>query len=118
MAEEGGVLARFRDAFVTGNSILASMYLDPEIDEDDHGSVRFDQIRRFFEQLVRSVLTSELGGDGEDDLSDLDLDRVARDLAVDRGELDAAVVRFRGALARLLSARLVTTTKCEMPSSV
>jgi hypothetical protein len=107
MAEEGGVLARFRDAFVTGNSILASMYLDPEIDEDDHGSVRFDQIRRFFEQLVRSVLTSEVGGDGEDDLSELDLDRVARDLAVDRGELDAAVARFRDALARLLSARLV-----------
>ena len=34
MAEEGGILARFKDAFVTGNSILASMYLDPETDEE------------------------------------------------------------------------------------
>jgi hypothetical protein len=107
MAEEGGVLARFRDAFVTGNSILASMYLDPETDEEDHRSKRFDQIRKFFERLVRSVLTSEVGGDGEDDLSDLDLDRVARDLAIDRDQLDVAVTRFRTALARLLSTRLV-----------
>lgn len=32
---------------------------------------------------------------------------MARDLEVDRGELDAAVDRFRTALFRLLSARLV-----------
>jgi hypothetical protein len=107
MAEEGGLLARFRDAFVTGNSILASMYLDPEADEQEHHGERFDQIRRLFEQLVRSVLTSEVGGDGEDDLADLDLDRVARDLAIDREVLDIAVKRFRAALTKLLSARLV-----------
>jgi hypothetical protein len=107
MAEEGGILARFKDAFVTGNSILASMYLDPETDEEDHRSTRFDLLRRFFEQLVRSVLTNEVGGDGEDDLSELNLDRVARDLAIDRHKLDAAVVKFRGAMFRLLSARLV-----------
>jgi hypothetical protein len=107
MAEEGGILARFKDAFVTGNSILASMYLDPETDEEDHRSTHFDLLRRFFEQLVRSVLTNEVGGDGEDDLSELNLDRVARDLAIDRDKLDAAVVKFRGALFRLLSARLV-----------
>jgi hypothetical protein len=107
MAEEGGVLARFRDAFVTGNSILASMYLDPETDEEDHRSSRFDLTRRFFERLVRSVLTSEAGGDGEDDLSELDLDRVARELGVDVMVLRSAVDRFRTALFRLLSTRLV-----------
>lgn len=107
MAEEDGILARFKDAFVTGNSILATMYLDPEIDEDDHRSLHFDGLRRFFEQLVRSVLTNETGGDGEDDLIELNLDRVARDLSVDRAALDAAVGRFRTALFRLLSARLV-----------
>jgi hypothetical protein len=107
MAEEGGILARFRDAFVTGNSILASMYLDPETDEEDHRSARFDLTRRFFERLVRSVLTSETGGDGEDDLSDLDLDRVARELALDRAVLGASVEQFRSALFRLLNTRLV-----------
>jgi hypothetical protein len=107
MAEEGGILARFKDAFVTGNSILASMYLDPETDEEDHRSRGFDLLRRFFEQLVRSVLTNEVGGDGEDDLSELNLDRIARDLAIDRDKLDAAVVKFRAALFRLLNARLV-----------
>ena len=83
MNEDGGVLARFRDAFVTGNSILAALYLDPNADEDDNGNVRFDAIRRFFEKLVRSVLVSDTAGDGEDDLSDLDLERVARNLAID-----------------------------------
>lgn len=107
MAEEGGILSRFKDAFVTGNSILATMYLDPETDEEDHRSSRFDGLRRFFEQLVRSVLTNEVGGDGEDDLTELNLERVARDLEVDRSDLDAAVGRFRTALFRLLSARLV-----------
>jgi hypothetical protein len=107
MEEEGGILARFKDAFVTGNSILASMYLDPEQDEDDHGSTRFDHIRRFFERLVMSVLTSEVGGDGEDDLSELDLERVARELSVPAADLDRAVARFRAALARLLNTRLV-----------
>src|SRR5262249_11306774 len=107
MAEEGGLLKRFSDAFVTGNSILATMYLDSDTDEDEHHGARFDLIRQFFERLVRSVLTSEVGGDGEDDLSELDLDRVARDLDVDRAELDAAVYRFRRALSRLLSTRLV-----------
>lgn len=107
MAEEGGVLSRFKDAFVTGNSILATMYLDPETDEEDHRSIRFDALRRFFEQLVRSVLTNEVGGDGEDDLTELNLDRVARDLDVDRDQLETAVGKFRAALFRLLSARLV-----------
>lgn len=107
MEEEGGILVRFKDAFVTGNSILASMYLDPDQDEDDHGSSRFDHIRRFFERLVMSVLTSEVGGDGEDDLSELDLARVARELSVPATDLDRAVVRFRAALAKLLNTRLV-----------
>src|SRR3954470_10725270 len=107
MVEEGGVLSRFKDAFVTGNSILASMYLDPEVDEEEHGSVRFDLIRRLFEQLVRSGLTSGVGGDGEDELSDLDLERVARDLGVEHAELVAAATRFRDALFALLNARLV-----------
>jgi hypothetical protein len=107
MAEEGGVLSRFKGAFVTGNSILASIYLDPNTDEDDHRSTRFDALRKFFEQLVRTVLTNETGGDGEDDLSELNLDRVARDLNVDRGALETAVARFRSALFRLLSARVV-----------
>src|SRR5262249_10275716 len=107
MAEEGGILARFRDAFVTGNSILASMYLDPETDEEEHGSRRFDVIRRFFEQLVRSVLTSDVGGDAEDDLSELDLERLARDLEIDHGALLSATTRFRNALFTLLNARLV-----------
>jgi hypothetical protein len=104
MAEEGGLLKRFIDAFVTGNSILATMYLDPDADEEEHHGARFDLIRRFFERLVRSVLTSEVGGDGEDDLSELDLHRVARDLDVGRAELDAAVHRFRNALSRSCSA--------------
>ncbi|WGS20180.1 MULTISPECIES: hypothetical protein [unclassified Bradyrhizobium] len=107
MAEEGGVLARFKDAFVTGNSILASMYLDPETDEEEHGSRRFDLVRRLFEQLVRSVLASDVGGDGEDDLSELDLERVARDLEIDHGALISATTRFRGALNSLLNVRLV-----------
>jgi hypothetical protein len=107
MVEEGGVLSRFKDAFVTGNSILASMYLDPEVDEDEHGSVRFDLIRRLFEQLVRSVLTSGIGGDAEDELSDLDLERVARDLGVEHAALVLAATRFRVALFALLNARLV-----------
>ncbi|MBX9679821.1 MAG: hypothetical protein K2X38_13750 [Gemmataceae bacterium] len=107
MVEEGGLLKRFVGSFVTGNSILASMYLDPDADEDEHHGARFDLIRRFFEMLVRSVLASDVGGDGEDDLSDLDLARVARDLEIERGALDAAVNRFRSALGRLLSARLV-----------
>ena len=107
MEEEGGILVRFKDAFVTGNSILASMYLDPDQDEDDHGSSRFDHIRRFFERLVMSVLTSEVGGDGEDDLSELDLARVARELSVPAPDLDRAVARFRAALAKLLNTRLV-----------
>jgi pPIWI RE three-gene island domain Z len=107
MEEEGGLLARFKDSFVTGNSILASMYLDPDVDEEDHGSSRFDHIRRFFERLVMSVLTSEIGGDGEDDLSGLDLERVARELSLPLVELEAAVARFRAALAKLLNARLV-----------
>ncbi|MEH2474515.1 hypothetical protein V1281_004302 [Nitrobacteraceae bacterium AZCC 2161] len=107
MEEEGGILARFKDAFVTGNSILASMYLDPDADEDDHGSSRFDHIRRFFERLVMSVLTSEIGGDGKDDLSELDLERVARELSIPAAELDRSVVRFRAALSKLLNVRLV-----------
>jgi hypothetical protein len=107
MAEEGGVLIRFKDAFVTGNSILASMYLDPEIDEEEHGSRRFDLIRRLFEQLVRSVLAGDVGGDGDDDLSELDLERVARDLEVDHDALISATTRFRSALNTLLNARLV-----------
>jgi hypothetical protein len=107
MAEEGGILARFKDAFVTGNSILASMYLDPETDEEEHGNRRFDLIRRLFEQLVRSVLASDLGGDGEDDLSELDLERVARDLEIDHGALLSLATRFRNALFELLNARLV-----------
>ena len=56
MAEEGGLLKRFIDSFVTGNSILAAMYLDPDADEEEHHGERFDLIRRFFERLVRSVL--------------------------------------------------------------
>jgi hypothetical protein len=107
MVEEGGILSRYKDAFVTGNSILASMYLDPEVDEEEHGSARFDLIRRLFEQLVRSVLTSGVGGDGEDELSDLDLERVARDLGVEHTALVAAATRFRDALFALLNARLV-----------
>ncbi|MGY3396453.1 hypothetical protein ACVWW6_009044 [Bradyrhizobium sp. USDA 3311] len=107
MVEEGGVLSRYKDAFVTGNSILASMYLDSEVDEEEHGSARFDLIRRLFEQLVRSVLTSGVGGDGEDELSDLDLERVARDLGVEHAALVAAATRFRDALFALLNARLV-----------
>jgi hypothetical protein len=107
MAEEGGILERFKDAFVTGNSILAAMYLDPEIDEQERGGRRFDLIRRFFEQLVRSVLASGTGGDGEDDLSELDLDRVARDLDLDRGALEDATTKFRSALFALLNVRLV-----------
>ena len=107
MVEEGGVLSRYKDAFVTGNSILAGMYLDPEVDEEEHGSARFDLIRRLFEQLVRSVLTSGVGGDGEDELLDLDLERVARDLGVEHAALVAAATRFRDALFALLNARLV-----------
>lgn len=107
MVEEGGVLSRYKDAFVTGNSILAGMYLDPEVDEEEHGSARFDLIRRLFEQLVRSVLTSGVGGDGEDELSDLDLERVARDLGVEHAALVAAATHFRDALFALLNARLV-----------
>lgn len=107
MVEEGGVLSRFKEAFVTGNSILASMYLDPEVDEEEHGSARFDLIRRLFEQLVRSVLTSGVGGDGEDELSNLDLERVARDLGVEHAALVAAATTFRDALFALLNARLV-----------
>ena len=103
MAEEDGILAGFKDAFVTGNSILARMYLDPEIDEEEHGSRRFDLIRRFFEQLVRSVLTSGASGDGEDDLSELALDRVARDLNLDRSALENATTKFRSALFALLN---------------
>jgi hypothetical protein len=107
MAEEGGILSRFKDAFVTGNSILASMYLDPETDEEEHGSVRFDLIRRLFEQLVRSVLTGGAGSDGQDDLAELDLERVARDLDVDPAALISAATQFRDALLALLNARLV-----------
>jgi hypothetical protein len=107
MAEEGGILSRFKDAFVTGNSILASMYLDPETDEEEHGSVRFDLIRRLFEQLVRSVLTGGAGSDGQDDLAELDLERVARDLEVDPAALISAATQFRDALLALLNARLV-----------
>jgi hypothetical protein len=107
MAEEGGILSRFKDAFVTGNSILASMYLDPETDEEEHGSARFDLIRRLFERLVRAVLTGGGGSDGEDNLAELDLERVARDLEVDPAALIAATAQFRDALLALLNARLV-----------
>lgn len=108
MAEERGVLARFENAFVTGNSILASMYLDPGADEDEPGNRRFDLIRKLFDQLVRSVLAGDTGGDGEDDLQEkLDLDRVARDLKIDPTALTSATVRFRMALTTLLNARLV-----------
>jgi hypothetical protein len=108
MREEGGLLSRFREAFVTGNTILAAIYLNPELDEDEKSGARFEVIRRLFDALVRSVLANigEIGDDGED-LSELDLPRVAQELGIDLEHLRRAVDEFRIGLSDFLRAKIV-----------
>ena len=98
MVEEGGILSRFKDAFVTGNSILAG---DVSRSRNRRGGARQRQVRPA-PALLRAVgpLGPDigLGGDGEDELSELDLERVARDLGVEHAELVAAATIPRRAL--------------------
>lgn len=106
LQEPGSILARFKDAFVTGNTILAALYLGP--DEDGaFGSpttARFEAIRKLFDQLV---MAASRYGFTDDDGPDLALDRVAIELGIDHTRLLQAASDFQNGALDYFNGQLI-----------
>lgn len=88
-------LHKFQDTFVTGNTVLAALY----VPENDDGQSRFETIRPLWDGLVRRVM-AERGGyttttEDDDDNEIVQLDGIdTATIAQAAGKSDAAVERI------------------------
>ena len=108
-----GVLARFKDTFVTGNGVITALFcpLDftalpgPQRLAEDR---RFNAIRAFWDACIHAALTRRTDLDDTLDLYDFDPNQVGTDIDKSRDEVEKAALEITSLIRDWISEPLPT----------
>jgi hypothetical protein len=108
-----GPVSRFKDTFVTGNSVLTVLFSPEDFtvlpaDQRLTEELRFNAIRAFWDGTMRAALFRRTDDDDTSDDYDFDPERIARDLGCTKYDVDAAAVDLAALIRDWISEPLPT----------